>query len=569
MVVMLILMTWVSYHFSLNTLIGNTSKYQQNMLGELEKKIDIQLNSIQEISLNISYNDSLQKYLQGIHDPYQYNLIRYTMNENLQNVTFSLPIIQSIDLYLQNPPMTSPIESVQYYSFQQLKTIKWYSKVENSEASWVGKHEIDSSIGKIDVVSFIRRLYTYNGNYKGLLVINIKTDDLKNLLQGEGTGPNLLLLNTDGIPITISGVKNPNGSYIQNAILNRIQNLEQILLSKTEGSEMTDSQLVVWKQVQQTNWLLLEVTPKNELATGSLWMAFVLSLVGVTSIVISLLLMLFISKQFTKPIRTLVANMINTPNKLNKVQLPKDYKNEFGLLFKGYGNMLMRIEELYHSLEEQYQRQRNAELKALQAMINPHFLYNTLDQLNWMALEAGEERMSQVIELMGRMFRVGLSNGESLIPIRDELTHLESYLKIQQIRLGDGITYKIDVPDDLLDLFIPKLTLQPFVENSIIHGFHGRSEGLIEIQMRTENDHILVAIADNGRGMQANWRNDKRDTGGYGLRNVRERFKTYFGTEYDFQIESHQDGTTVSFRIPKIKDKQTFGGLQYVESSNR
>ncbi len=152
----------------------------------------------------------------------------------------------------------------------------------------------------------------------------------------------------------------------------------------------------------------------------------------------------------------MLAEMADTRAARKKINLPEDYRNEFGVLFSGYRKLIDRIQQLYVSLEDQYKRQRSAEIKALQAMINPHFLYNTLDQLNWMAIEAGQDRMSRILELMGTMFRIGLSNGESLITLREELLHTECYLKIQQLRWEEGLTVEIDVPEQLQHFFYPQ-----------------------------------------------------------------------------------------------------------------
>jgi two-component system sensor histidine kinase YesM len=214
-----------------------------------------------------------------------------------------------------------------------------------------------------------------------------------------------------------------------------------------------------------------------------------------------------------------------------------------------------RIDELYKSIEIHHQRQREAEVKALQANINPHFLYNTLDQINWMALQEGQQKISNVLELTGQMFRIGLSNGESFIPIRDELQHVECYLRIQQICWEEGLFYEIHVPDELKSYLIPKITLQPFVENAILHGFHGRSSGLIVIQAVQADNRIIFTISDNGKGFNVNQQeNRKKIKGGYGIRNVRERIDALFGPSYGVEIESKADcGTVIAISLPQLE----------------
>lgn len=208
------------------------------------------------------------------------------------------------------------------------------------------------------------------------------------------------------------------------------------------------------------------------------------------------------------------------------------------------------------SLAERYEQQRKAEIEALQANINPHFLYNTLDQLNWMAIAEGQDKMSRILELMGRMFRIGLSHGESFITIGEELTHVGCYLEIQQLRWEDGLEYEVHVSQELQKLFIPKMTLQPFVENSMIHGFNSRQSGKIVIQVTEEGERIRIVIEDDGIGLSHNHdKGNNRRKGGYGIRNVRERFSAYFGEDFDIALaDGEHGGTVVSIVFPRLEE---------------
>ncbi|WJH35924.1 sensor histidine kinase [Paenibacillus sp. CC-CFT747] len=231
---------------------------------------------------------------------------------------------------------------------------------------------------------------------------------------------------------------------------------------------------------------------------------------GGTAGLLALGFTLVLSRRFTRPIRELLQLMSGYALNRSVQTYPTRYHNEFGSLFGGYRKLVERIEDLYASLELQYKAQREAEIRALQAMINPHFLYNTLDQLNWMAIEAGQDRISHVLELMGRMFRIGLSNGESFIPLEDELMHTECYLQIQQLKWGEGLHYSIDCPPELRALLVPKLTIQPFVENAVIHGFHGRRTGTVAIRVQEYPEGVRLTVTDDGRGLPDGWETKPR-----------------------------------------------------------
>ncbi|MFP3126423.1 sensor histidine kinase [Ectobacillus funiculus] len=543
---------WISYHYSVKEMVNKTSYYQESILNGLNKQMAIQARDIEEISLAASRNNGIQKYITGIDDEYTRFRTAMDMTSDLSNLAYSIPIIYSVQMYLDNPPASEMQGPITYSDLQNLQNEKWYTSVIDSDFSWIGQHTITTFRGDISVVSFARKIYDTNGEFKALLVFNIKAADLEALIQGEDQASNRILLDSGGRPIISTG----NLSVKEYSQLIEKIGLLSGKVDNQWSMKYTDS-FIVWSKPFNSDWLILQITPWNDLTKESRMMATILLSIGIIAIVIALLITLYLSKQFTKPILILTKGMNDYPATFREEQLPSDYHNEFGLLFQGYRRLMNRIEELYRSLEEQHRRQRKAEILALQAMINPHFLYNTLDQVNWMAIEAGQEQISRVLELMGKMFRIGLSNGESVIRIEEELTHLECYMEIQQIRWGEGLTFTTEIPNHIKEYYIPKLTFQPFVENALMHGFHGRSTGSINIAAYEIEDDLLFTVSDNGVGIRADAEmNKKRKTGGYGMRNVRERMESYFGHPYGIKVDSEEGkGTTISIRIPKLREK--------------
>ncbi|TVY03319.1 sensor histidine kinase [Cohnella terricola] len=558
-IVVLVVVIGVNYRFSVREMVNSTAFYQQNNLNQLDKQLNIQMTEIENISLAISRNSNLQEYLnEAGADSYTRFTNASRLTIDLSNIAFSMPIIQSIRVYVDDPPVSDYQGPVTYVELRNLLEEQWSETVENSDFSWIGQHVISTNKGDLPVISFARKIYTPGYEYKALVVLDIKASDIIKLIQGEEPDSNRVLLDLGLRAVTSTG-DIPAEQYrdtVQDLIHNYNVNIND------KGNIRYHDSLVVWSKLFSSDWILMEVTPWSEITKGSVRTAEVLFSIGVVAVVIALIMTLIISKQFTKPIILLLKRM-NSFSLGNKDKpMINDYHNEFGALFNGYSVLVDRTTELYASLKQQYRKQKEAEIQALQAMINPHFLYNTLDQLNWMAIEAGEERMSRVLELMGRMFRIGLSNGESIITVEKELTHLECYLQIQQIRWGEKLSYVIEVPEAIKALYIPKLTLQPFVENAIIHGFHGRDTGLIVITAVLSHEDVEFKISDNGVGIPANWKRQKtRNTGGYGIRNVRERMIAYYGPAYDIGISSNPNtGTLVSIRIPEMREKPASKG---------
>jgi|GEM_PF-372081 len=580
-VILITVVIGISYNYSSRELVSNTSYYQQNLLNQLNKQIVTQMNSIEQISLAASRNTNVQSYLGAEGDSYANYQQQKTVVEYMASLVFTTNIIESIDLYIDHEPMRISGTPVNFRSMEALQKESWYPLMKDTDFTWIPESRTNPSDGSTPVISFIRKMYTYTGRYQGVLVFNIKSSAIRRLLQDEISdntqrSSTRIMMDFKGRVISTLG-DYAIGSDMQQSILNRIDSSRSgnahIHFNDSKDKEINDS-LIVWTRLYNSNWILLEVTPWKEITRGSTKISTILLLVGLIAIGFAIVLTLVLSNQFTKPIRILLREMIrfnkNFPQSSLKTKLPEDYQNEFGTIFIVYKKMLDSNEELFRSLENRYIRQKESEIKALQAMINPHFLYNTLDQIHWMAIDVGHFDISRVVQLMGRMFRIGLSNGEYLIEIQEELEHIHCYLELQRIRLGHKFDYKVDVPDTLKQGYILKLTLQPFVENAIMHGLHGVQHGKIHIQAVETAEGILFTIMDNGKGMKDEWQSQpRRKTGGYGIRNVKERMDAYYSEQYGIRIKSEPgQGTEVSILQPRIKNSNHWRE-QYVESGNR
>jgi two-component system sensor histidine kinase YesM len=193
-------------------------------------------------------------------------------------------------------------------------------------------------------------------------------------------------------------------------------------------------------------------------------------------------------------------------------------------------------------------KEKEAELLALQSQINPHFLYNTLDSIFWMAERAKCKNISKMVLNLSKLFKLSLNNGDKFTTIKREFEHIYTYLEIQNIRYRGKFKTLINIDPDLLDKKIMRLIIQPIVENSIYHGIEPMSgDGLIEINGVQENNTISIVVRDNGIGFNT----DEIETRGYALKNINKRIKLNYGNEYGLLIKSRKnEGTTVTIRIP-------------------
>lgn len=224
--------------------------------------------------------------------------------------------------------------------------------------------------------------------------------------------------------------------------------------------------------------------------------------------------------------------------------------------------MIDKVNELIEQITGEQKRLRKAEFDLLTAQINPHFLYNTLDAIIWLAESGEQKKVVSMVGSLSEFFRKTLNQGRDVVTVREELSHTRSYLEIQQVRYQDILTYEIDVPEELAEYKLPKITLQPLVENALYHGIKNkRGGGKITVSGYTDEGFIYLTVSDNGRGMTEEElsavkeaiNNNNRETGtSYGLYNVNERIRLNFGEDCGLSFESvYGEGTTATIRLKK------------------
>lgn len=278
---------------------------------------------------------------------------------------------------------------------------------------------------------------------------------------------------------------------------------------------------------------------------------------GTLILIISILSMGFIDS-ITKPIKELSQNVYRVGTGDFSVQPVTTHDNEIQTLSIGFDRMVKRIDTLVDRIKAEQVSLRRTELQLLQAQINPHFLYNTLDTIIWFAETEQPEQVVHMVEALSTFFRASLSKGQDVVAVQVEKQHVYSYLEIQQMRYGDILEYKIEFDEGIGECLIPKITLQPIVENAIYHGIKNkRGKGNIKVTGKQEGDIVKFVVEDNGAGMTKEHlqkileeqQGERKQ--GFGMANVNERIQLYYGREYGIQIESELgEGTKVIISVP-------------------
>lgn len=396
---------------------------------------------------------------------------------------------------------------------------------------------------------------------QGILLIHLNYTGLKLLLDGVTLGNEGYIYLIDGngeiiyhprAQLIDSGLEHENNRAVS-------EYRDGIYQETFQGEE----RVITVKSVGYTGWKLIGVAPRQTVSLNSLKTQLLVVFVATFILFLMSLVNSYISSRITTPIRKLElsVNEIEKGNLNAKVDAEGSY--EIRHLGQSVQNMAKQIQVLMADIVSEHEKKRKQEFDTLQSQINPHFLYNTLDIIVWMIENEKPDQAVKAVTALARFFRISLSRGKSIITVKDELEHVRNYLMIQHMRFKNRFSYTIEAEDEVLELASLKLMLQPLVENAIYHGMEFMDgDGEIFISAWKEGEDLYLKVSDNGLGMTeeqvARLFSDMPHTGssrgsGIGVKNVNERIRLYFGSEYGLSIESEPDeGTVVTIHLPAV-----------------
>lgn len=338
------------------------------------------------------------------------------------------------------------------------------------------------------------------------------------------------------------------------------ENLD-FIKDKGNGVYITKDQknTIALATIPSTGWRIVGVSFLNdslkeaglEIKKNTLWIFLtVFSLIFIMSI--------SVSRYIARPITNMVKVMRNVDDNRFGVYTHENRFTEIQQLSGSYNHLIDHVKELMIQVKDEQEELRKSEMNVLQAQINPHFLYNTLESILWMSERGNNQGASEMVAALGKLLRISLNKGGNFIPISQEIAHAQSYLTIQQIRYKNQFHYSIEADESVLANATIKIIIQPFLENALYHGIERMvDEGNITIKVKDKGDKILIQIQDDGIGMsletlQIIEKEKDSQKGGVGIRNVHQRIQMYFGKEYGVEIKSELDiGTTINIWLPK------------------
>lgn len=307
--------------------------------------------------------------------------------------------------------------------------------------------------------------------------------------------------------------------------------------------------MAYYDTLESTGFKIVETIPLNLIYNDKTYIInvflFLLILSGIAAVWVSYLL----SKNISKPVNKLAQLMSSVEKGDMNVNFDISCDDEIGRLGLSFNKMVKEINRL---IEEVYVKQyliKDAEFRTLKAQVNPHFLYNTLESINWMAKMGDCQGVSKMVTTLGKFLRYSISSKGDIITVREDIEQINNYLKLQKMRYGEKFNAKIDIEEEIYDKKILKFLIQPLVENAIVHGLEEkRGPGMLIIRGFMENSNICFEIIDDGVGME----NSISKGEGLGMNNVDKRIKIHYGDEYGISFGSGNGLTTVKIVIPSV-----------------
>ncbi len=411
---------------------------------------------------------------------------------------------------------------------------KWYvDAINNSDMPVFNpsrKNSTSSMNSALWFLSISRDIKNSKGENLGVIVFDIKYEILERYLNSISFGKQI-----DNIIVD----KNNNIIYYKDV---KCFADKKCLAKFSEKNKNKDTYLYE-TQIENTNWNLRSLANTNDLVTLKKNFSHIVIIIFLVSLAFSSIITFIVITKILRPLIKLENHMQNFENNLREFHLSEKTGYEVQNLVEHFNVMVEKIKYL-----------REYEIKALHSQINPHFLYNTLDTIIWMAEFEDNEKVISITKSLANYFRLSLNNGHEKIPLKDEIMHTKEYLFIQKQRYEDKLSYFFNIEDEsLLSIEVPKIIIQPIVENSIYHGIKNLSgNGIITIDVHRENSTVNISVKDNGIGFEKAKQFKKSKTGGVGFQNVDKRIKFYYGKNYGVFInkDNKTEGAEVIIKIP-------------------
>lgn len=556
------IVTVISMNYTRTSVFDNSSLYTQTIIQQMNQNIDSYIDYMENISYLVSSNEDVQSYLFGDEpDPES----RVRILNQFKTILDSRSDILNLGIIGENGRMLINDALRLTNPDLDIHTQQWYTNALNGSASsYLSSSHVQHIISGerpwvITLSRGIRNKASEVGNQKeGVFFIDLNYSAISELC-------NQSMVGNQGYAFILDAEGNIVYHPQQQQLYNELQTENISLIMGTDQDTVlfgkgSSEKLYSISRSGKTGWTVVNCVRVEELLRKSNKAQSLYVLVAMGLMIVALFFSRFISRSITQPIQQLCDSMERVQEgDFSVSDIVVESQNEIGSLTKSFNVMTHRIQDLMEQNIREQEAKRKSELKALQSQINPHFLYNTLDSIIWMAEGKKNEEVVLMTASLARLLRQSISNEDEVVSIGQEVEYARGYLTIQKMRYKDKMEFQIEVDPSILHIPLIKLVLQPVIENAIYHGLkYKESKGLLLVKGFMKNDNAVLQVIDNGVGMDEEtlthiYERHKVNyqSNGVGVYNVQKRLQLYYGNEYGITYESKKgEGTTATITIP-------------------
>jgi two-component system, sensor histidine kinase YesM len=568
----LFIVSSLSFYLFGEALKRNSLENTSQIVTQLNRVIDNYISYMDDISLVVISNNDVQNYIRNSYDTNSAPMLptipldppdeKQKVISLFQSIISVRKDIDSIILLLDGTNLVTDHPGDQFNPHAEWPLAGTFTEPSGLlSASLSSSYVQDLIRGKYPWVITLRRDVPDTGmkDHKGTLLVNLNYRVIEGVSSDIQLGKSgyVFIINPAG-EIVYHPRQQLIYSGLKSELIDRVKNMPNgHLTAEVDGREV----LYTTKTSQYTGWTVVGVSYMDELFYNRAELEYYIAMIAVLCFFVAVIFSYFISVPISRPIELLRHSMQAVERGNFDIDISVDSTDEVNGLAEDFNIAIRKIKELIAQNAQAHEQKRKHELKVLQAQINPHFLYNTLDSIIWM-IECGENEDAIVMtSTLAKFFRLGISRGGDIITVEDEIEHLNCYLTIQKMRYKDRLDYVVDVNPEIYKYRTLKLLIQPLVENAIYHGLKTQDRvGMLKVNGYKEGEDLVFKIIDNGAGMTAqelidlgNAKIIRKGPGRVGVTNVRERIHLYFGTSYGVAFESTKGiGTIVTLRLPAL-----------------
>ncbi len=569
MAVAVLIFLMIALNFTSQTIYENSNNYTSQIVRQVNYDIDAYIDYMENISSVMAKSGDISLYLfeeeqseEDIEEERERILTQFnTIMESREDI-YNVAAVAENGRYIMNrgeEDLTPYID---------IRKLDWYqAAMESPTGIAVSSSHVQNAIkSSYKWVITLSRVLVNNrtGAKEGLFFIDLNYSAISDLCNNNTIGNKgyIFVLDDKG-----NVIYHPKQQLMYGGL--HTEHIEEIMACEKDSLTVrdgTERKLYTLSRSQKTGWTVVGAAYTSELLKNNKQARMLYILAAAILILAVFAISSILSREITKPLRRLSESMSRVEKgEFDRANVDVTMENEIGSLGKSYNLMTERIHTLMEENVYEQKQKRKSELKALQAQINPHFLYNTLDSIIWMSEAGQSDEVVEMTSALAKLLRQSISNDHEQVELGQEMEYVKNYLTIQKMRYQDKLEYTIEVDPQVRHVMIVKLVLQPIVENAIYHGIKYKgSKGTLRIRAFAESEDVCIVIEDNGIGMDDTALNIIFDEtqkihkqNGVGVPNVQKRLKLYYGDKYGITYESKVGiGTRATIRIPQRGDRE-------------